>query len=326
MTRFKIRSTNKKTELSIKNRRFAVLSGSMTRFRIIYQNSNIEAPEGRFDIGRSLDCHLVLDDPSVSRIHATLFRDKNQLLLEDRGSRNGCTLNGKQVSGVVRLHDGDLIGIGHQRIQIVAIHDSNRAATSTMGLAACRSCGQWNSIGDEFCVHCGLPFSTDGRPTDTAQIEMGPPHMEIAAHPSEDTINSGDMLAGLAQKALSKRKSEDALKLTQKMMESIEIAVGSSRETPEVELEKVANLLIDIAVHGSDAERIIELFVFFTKIKRLMPRKSVEKLYSVARSIGYRTSSELHQYISCLSGVADTFSPGEKFIYRRIEGLASLCN
>ncbi|MBN2717211.1 MAG: FHA domain-containing protein [Deltaproteobacteria bacterium] len=298
----------------------------MIRFRIIYQNSNIEAPEGRFDIGRSLECHLVLDDPSVSRVHATIIREKDQLLLEDRGSRNGCTLNGNQVSGVVRLQDGDMVGIGHQRIRIAAFRDSARAATSTLGLVACRNCGVWGAMGDDFCGQCGHPFQDSGRPTDTAQLEMEPEHMKIGHLPTEETINSGDMLAGLAKKALSKNKPDDALKLTQKMMEGIEGAKESSREAAEVELEKVANLLIDIAIHSSEPERISQLFVFFTQIRRLLPRKSVERLYSIARGTGYRTSSELHQYIACLADLSGTFSPGEKFIYRRIEGLASLCN
>ena len=300
----------------------------MTRYRIIYQNSNIEAPQGRFNIGRSLDCHLVLDDPSVSRLHATIIRENDHLLLEDRGSRNGCTLNGKQVSGIVRLKDGDTIGIGHQRIRITAIKDVSRPATSTMGLASCPACGAWSTIGDEYCIQCGHSMSAAvDRPTDTVEIET-PPSMPVIPmlDPGEETINSGDMLAGLAQKALSKNKVDDALKLTRKLMESMEGPRDSNRETPEAELEKVAVLLIDMAVRSNEPVRIAELFVFFTTIRRLLPRKAVDKLYSVARSVGYRTSSELHQYVSCLSNLSTRFSPGEKFIFRRIEGLVSLCN
>ena len=300
----------------------------MTRYRIIYQNSNIEAPQGRFNIGRSLDCHLVLDDPSVSRIHATIVREGDQLTLEDRGSRNGCTLNGKQVSGVVRLKDGDTIGIGHQRIRIIAVRDVSRPATSTMGLASCPICGAWSSIGEEYCSQCGqLMGAPDERPTHTVEIEAPPPAPVIPMlDPAEETINSGDMLAGLAQKALSKKKVDDAHKLVRKMMESIEISKASSRETSELELEKVAALLIDMAVQSNEPDRIAELFAFFTAIQRLLPRKAVDKLYAVARSVGYRTSTELHKYVSCLSSQSAKYSPGEKFIFRRIEGLVSLCH
>ena len=93
----------------------------MKKFRLIHQNSNLEAPEGRSDIGRSIDCYLVLNDPSVSRVHATIINKDDKLLIEDRGSRNGCSVNDVRVKGTRELGDGDVITIGHQTIKVVAI-------------------------------------------------------------------------------------------------------------------------------------------------------------------------------------------------------------
>ena len=90
----------------------------MRRYRIIYHNSNIEAPEGSFDIGRSPNCNLVLDDPSVSRVHATILKKGDELYLKDLGSRNGCKVNGRTVKTEALLKHGDLILIGHQEIKI----------------------------------------------------------------------------------------------------------------------------------------------------------------------------------------------------------------
>lgn len=299
----------------------------MTRFRIIYQNSNIEAPQGRFDIGRSLECNLVLDDPSVSRFHATIVREDNVLLLEDRGSRNGCTKNGLPVTGTVRLADGDVIGIGHQTIRIAAITEQKHHASSTMGLIGCPNCGKWVSMGDDFCNSCGGPMHQNGdhRPSDTAQIDLP------TQRPDGDTtgvpaLHSGQMLAGLAQKALGKNRPDEAWKLTRRLMDAIASPREPGRESPEVELEAVAMLLIEVAIQTKDPGKISELFSFFGQIKRLLPRKSVDQLYATARNVGYRTSSELYQYVACMAEMVDTFSPGDKFIFRRIEGLTGLCN
>ncbi|MDR2754322.1 MAG: SpoIIE family protein phosphatase [Planctomycetaceae bacterium] len=60
-------------------------------------------------IGRFADCEICLDHNGVSRDHALLIREKNGYYIEDLKSRNGTFLNDKQVTGKVRLHDGDLL-------------------------------------------------------------------------------------------------------------------------------------------------------------------------------------------------------------------------
>jgi pSer/pThr/pTyr-binding forkhead associated (FHA) protein len=120
----------------------------MSKYRLIHQNSNIEVPSGRFDIGRSTECYLILDDPSVSRVHATIVHEDGKLWVEDRGSRNGCLLNGARIAGQHRLSDGDRLAVGHQTIRIVAI-DRPPDADKTLGLSSCKSCGAWVSSTEE---------------------------------------------------------------------------------------------------------------------------------------------------------------------------------
>lgn len=313
----------------------------MTRFRIIYQNSNIDAPYGKFDIGRSLDCNLVLDDPSVSRIHATIVKEGGLLYLEDRGSRNGCTLNGTKVAQKqrVQLKDGDVIGIGHQSIKIAELVNAKRSAQKTMGLSACMKCGHWISFEDEFCSHCGqpkgnMPPSLDSMDTgqiSTEDVEASIDEKDADADAADADAglpdrHSGEMLAGLAQKALGKHKLDEAHKLTVRLMETLVKMHRSTADIPGDDLERVAALLVELAVQLNEPERINDIFVFFHKISRLIPRKTVEQLYKVARGIGYRTTSDMHAYLKGLATHTESFSPGEKFIYRRIEGLVGVCS
>lgn len=52
------------------------------------------APGDRLRIGRSPDCDLVIDDPSISRVHAELVFDDGAWQLRDLGSKNGCFVDG----------------------------------------------------------------------------------------------------------------------------------------------------------------------------------------------------------------------------------------
>src|SRR5919197_1479773 len=66
-------------------------------------------------VGRALNCDLVLDDPSVSKRHATLrWNEERRLcILEDRRSTNGTYLNGAiRIRKAVILRDGDIITFG----------------------------------------------------------------------------------------------------------------------------------------------------------------------------------------------------------------------
>jgi two-component system response regulator HydG len=86
-------------------------------------------------IGRSRDADLQLPDPSVSRLHARVFRVGRQFFLADMGSRNGTHLDGKPVTqaqltggrsfrvGPYRIHfhqDGDSTGTGEEPTVVAA--------------------------------------------------------------------------------------------------------------------------------------------------------------------------------------------------------------
>jgi hypothetical protein len=64
-----------------------------------------------FLMGRSPDCHYVIPDPTVSRHHAALRRDRGQWLLVDLHSKNGSAVNGWRVDRA-RVRPGDRILLG----------------------------------------------------------------------------------------------------------------------------------------------------------------------------------------------------------------------
>lgn len=108
-----------------------------------YQDRELDLTEGEFLIGRSSNCQFSLDDPLVSRSHATLLVRSNGVSIRDLGSRNGVRINGERIEGTRELADGDAIAIGSQQLTLVsrqpaetqrAIHFGPRERSHTLHL------------------------------------------------------------------------------------------------------------------------------------------------------------------------------------------------
>lgn len=63
------------------------------------------------EIGRSPKCGVMLNDMTVSRVHAELEKIGGEWTITDRDSFNGVWLNNKAIKNAV-LHNGDLLQIG----------------------------------------------------------------------------------------------------------------------------------------------------------------------------------------------------------------------
>ncbi len=68
--------------------------------------------EGANLIGRTADCHVVIESPLVSRHHACVRVGPKSVSVEDLGSRNGTLLQGKRIAKSTPLKDGDLLNVG----------------------------------------------------------------------------------------------------------------------------------------------------------------------------------------------------------------------
>lgn len=71
-----------------------------------------------FLIGRSTEADLSISDLSVSRRHCRIFRQVQNIMLEDLGSRVGTFLNGQKVNHPIDLYDGDEIKLGSAVLRV----------------------------------------------------------------------------------------------------------------------------------------------------------------------------------------------------------------
>ena len=92
-------------------------------------------------IGRSEDCDLVLDDPTISRRHArvTVSRAGRRLVIGDLGSRNGTVVAGRAVTAPTRVPIRAAIRLGATCLQWrTPVKDRPAAVRAGLGAAAGR--------------------------------------------------------------------------------------------------------------------------------------------------------------------------------------------
>jgi hypothetical protein len=88
------------------------------------KNETLQLRRRHTTIGRSVENDIVLtDDDRVSRNHAEIVRQGNQLMLLDCGSRNGVWLNHQRITEAVEIKTGDRIRIGRQEFLLTAQED-----------------------------------------------------------------------------------------------------------------------------------------------------------------------------------------------------------
>ena len=76
--------------------------------------------DGKHTLGRSSDCEVCVDDPSVSRKHALLVVQSGVLTLKDLGSANKSYVNDDRVTSEVEVRSGSTVRFGRIKGRIVA--------------------------------------------------------------------------------------------------------------------------------------------------------------------------------------------------------------
>lgn len=89
------------------------------------ETQRVSLSGSRLTMGRGDDALLRIDDPGLSRLHASINSDGQKVWILDEGSINGSFVNGEAVPGVGRpLADGDEITIGNDTAIMVSITEA----------------------------------------------------------------------------------------------------------------------------------------------------------------------------------------------------------
>lgn len=74
-------------------------------------------------IGRSSDCHLRIDEPTVSGKHASIYKQRGKLYIQDLDSTNGTLVAGKKISEAALIAGGELVNFGEVLVKFL-LHGS----------------------------------------------------------------------------------------------------------------------------------------------------------------------------------------------------------
>ena len=82
-------------------------------------------------IGRDPGNEIKVTDRTASRVHACLARKGDDLIVWDKGSRNGTLVNGKKVQSA-QLNNGDIVRVGVEaNLRVFITSKEERESTVT---------------------------------------------------------------------------------------------------------------------------------------------------------------------------------------------------
>jgi predicted component of type VI protein secretion system len=272
------------------------------RFRLRYQQHDLELNEGTFAVGRNASCQLSLDDPLVSRRHALFEIGSTGVTVEDLNSRNGVIVNGHRIDTKVGLTVGDRILIGSQELTLLAGRDPLNAAGGGVGKMT-------------------LPKMRVNTPS------SGIPPMQIESDPEPSMVRRADqfkLLSGVAEKALAMGKAGEAERLLASALADVIEATRANRPLPPTLVDQAAKFSAKLATatgKGGWADYVIELY---QAQKRPCPAHVIDELYNAMRKVTAVDLNRLRAYVAMLRQNLPRYGPAERFLFQRLEGLERL--
>lgn len=301
-----------------------LLSSGLRRFRLRYRGSDLDLAPGEFVIGRSADCSLALDDPLVSRRHAVFRVSADGLTVEDLGSRNGVTVNGERAAGRKELRHLDRVALGSEEMVIVEV-GAPREAKVTGLMSVCTACRMPTDPDAPRCSHCGAPTGPSPLAGQTLELKNWPPTSagKLDSGDDEDTrrASSFALLAGIGGKALALGRVEEAERLLGGLLADVLTKAQSGKPPPDDSLRDAVRYAIRLAELSGRGRWLDWVFQVHEATGKLLQAQTIDELYTLVRTIRYAGGPTFRSYVQAMKVRAKTFSPSERFVLQRLEGL-----
>lgn len=271
---------------------------TLVRFWLEYQGHTLELRSGAVVVGRSSACHVVLDDGLVSRRHAQFIVNAKVAFVEDFGSVNGVYVNGERITGERALRDGDKVQIGKQDFTF-------RSATKVVERSASP---------ERFMAE-----TLHGKTLPREVFEAEKQREELTRR-----TDALDLLCGVADKVLALGRGDEAEKLLGTALGNMLKQAQAGGALAPASASRAASYAVRIADATSKPRWVEYCFDLYTALARPLPSDVVDQLYVVLRKISGVPVSGFRLYLEKLRSVAPSFSPTDRFVLQRIEGLERL--
>jgi len=273
-------------------------SKTLVRFWLEYQGHTLELRSGAVVVGRSSSCHVVLDDGLVSRRHAQFVVASKMASVEDFGSVNGVYVNGERISGQRALRDGDRVQIGKQDFVL-------RSATKVVKV---------ETAPERFSAE-----TLHGKTLPREVLEAEKVREELTRR-----TDALDLLCGVADKVLALGRGDEAEKLLGTALGNMLKQVQAGATLAPASAARAASYAVRIADATGRARWVDYCFELYAAQSRPLPSDVVDQLYVVLRKISGVALAGFRAYLEKLRLVASSFSPTDRFVLQRLEGLERL--
>ena len=284
----------------------------MQRFWLEYQGRTFELRPGEVLIGRSSNCHIVLDDGLVSRRHAQIVVTDDRAVVEDFGSANGVFVNGRRVAGSEPLKPGDQLQVGKQVFIVCAV------ARAPMSLPAERFNAE-TLHGLRVAPDLGAEIKQSIDPGADTKSDVRAPEAELTHR--EEAL---ELLGGVADKVLAMGRGDEAERVLSTALNNVLAEVKRGREPAPRVVGRAASYAGKLAEATSHGKWLDYTFELYAALKRPIPIELVDQMYSVLRRVDAVNLSALRAYLSILHAQATSYGPNERFAIQRLEGLERL--
>jgi hypothetical protein len=202
------------------------------RLRFLLQELELAGPE--VVLGRSPDCQVTIEDPLVSRRHATISLSGPHATIVDLGSRNGVRLNGELISGRAVLQNNDRIRLGTQDLVFLVVDQdrTSRATRATGMIRQCLHCGRPFPGESPACPHCG---TTVGAATQTAEFDT---ITGLVVEPGAGW--AFQLLGEVVERALNADRMVEAERALQRAAKEIDERIRNNRGIDATSLSKLS--------------------------------------------------------------------------------------
>ena len=270
----------------------------MGRYRLRFLLQEFDLPRGTTVIGRSLDCNITIEDPLVSRQHASIVVDDHGGRVEDLGSRNGVRINGLQIRETTALRDGDRIRIGTQDFVFCCVEPAGKAHSKTTGVL-------------RLCAKCRLPYPRE---------MVACPNCEAIEQTDEETLSGSfgnddksawgvQLLVEALERALTLGRIADADRLVRRATAQVEELVASGQTVDAQALGALAVQVAATTLATNDPTWALWVFEIYRRLDRVPPVPVIERLGEAAAKHPGIVRGALDALVEQLDGKAGGASP-----------------
>jgi hypothetical protein len=235
-------------------------------------------------------------------------------------------VNGVKISGERELVPGDKVSIGSQDMQLNVAAEANPATHQT-GEEVYRRATQ--TLGAAYVMDLrnavdGAAVAPPPGPAVAPQAPTGAGKPAIADPPTAEasrSVQSFQLLGGVADKALQMGKADDAERILQVLLNDVLNRARDGHTLEASVTEPAARYAARLASATGKASWADYAFELYRRQRRVLPASVIDELYAGVRKVKSPELGTIRSYLETLRELAPTFGPAERFLFQRIEGL-----